>query len=39
MSPAMQIEQKGMDFLGPKIKAAMGAFTDGWVNSRYSRRS
>jgi hypothetical protein len=29
MSPAMQIEQKGMDFLGPKIKAAMGAFTDG----------
>ena len=29
MSPAMQIEQKGLDFLGPKVKAAMGAFTDG----------
>lgn len=29
LSPAMQIEQKGLDFLGPKIKAAMGAFTDG----------
>lgn len=29
MSPAMQIEQQGMDFFGPKLKAAMGAFTDG----------
>ena len=29
MSPSMQIEQKGMDFFGPKLKAAMGAFTDG----------
>ena len=29
MSPAMQIEQKGLDFLGPKVKAAMGEFTDG----------
>lgn len=29
LSPAMQIEQKGMDFFGPKLKAAMGAFTDG----------
>ena len=29
LSPAMQIEQKGMDFFGPKLKAVMGAFTDG----------
>ena len=29
LSPSMQIEQKGMDFFGPKLKAAMGAFTDG----------